>query len=74
MSVVPDVTFHVPPNGGAVFLLRPRTDAAHEWIAEYVPEPVWFGPSLAVEHRYVEDLILGMREDGLVVTRGEDTR
>jgi len=55
-------------GGGTIFLVRPLTDAAREWIEENVSnESQWFGQSLAVEHRYVGDLITGMQADGLTV-------
>jgi hypothetical protein len=55
-------------NEGTIFLVTPRTEAAEDWIEEHTPpDTTWFGPSLVVEHRYVEDLVEGMRADGLVV-------
>jgi len=54
-------------GGGSVFLIRPLTDAARDWLEAHT-DGTWFGGALAVEHRYVESLVAGMREDGLVVT------
>jgi len=54
-------------NEGTIFLFHLHTDAAREWVGEYVPDPAWFGESLAVEHRYARDLAQGMLDDGLVL-------
>jgi hypothetical protein len=55
-------------NHGTIFLFRPWTDAAREWIEEHVDgEALWFGGALAVEHRYAYDLAHGMLNDGLTV-------
>ena len=54
---------------GGLAILRPLTDAAVAWCDEHLPEdaPRWCGNSYAVEHRYVGDIVTGMREEGLVV-------
>jgi len=55
-------------HDGSITLVRPVSDAAEQWIAEHVPDDApWFGPALAVEPRYVDDLIAGMRDAGLEV-------
>ena len=55
-------------SGGSVYLVRPLTPAADAWIEKNVQDDAqWFGPSLVVEHRYVADLIAGMKADGLEV-------
>jgi hypothetical protein len=51
-----------------VFLLRPLTSQAFEWIEQNIPENAQcFGNALAVEHRYVVDVLGGIRNDGLVI-------
>lgn len=41
---------------------------ALEWVREHVSDPHFFGPyALVVEPRYLDDLVAGMRADGLVV-------
>jgi hypothetical protein len=53
---------------GSIFLVEPKTDAGREWIREHVSgEALWFGRALAVEHRYVANLVDGMINDGLIV-------
>lgn len=55
-------------NEGTIVLLRPNTQRAKDWIAEHTPkESMWFGPSLVVEPRYVDDIIDGMTRNGLEV-------
>jgi len=64
---MPDVTII---NGGSVVLLRPQTDAAREWVEENIGQdngyqPYW--PTVAVEARYVDDILVGMQSDGLEI-------
>lgn len=52
----------------SIYLLTPLTDAAREWIAEHLPDDVQrWGPSVAIGHRYVEDIVCGMIDDGLTL-------
>ena len=61
----PDVTWS---DHGSITLVTPHTEAAREWIDEFIQEdPQWYGRSLVVEPRYLDDLLEGMRGDGLVV-------
>lgn len=57
-------------GGGTVYTLTPMTDAGRAWIDEKIaaPDYAWLGRSLAVEHRYIADIVKGMTEDGLVVS------
>lgn len=56
-------------GSGTLFVFIPFTDEAKEWIEEHVSkegfQPDW--PKLYVEHRYMSDLVEGMREEGLKV-------
>jgi hypothetical protein len=56
-------------GGGTVFLLSANTDAGREWIAEHISSEPWqqFGPAIAVEHRYIENIVAGAQSDGLTV-------
>lgn len=54
-------------NHGSIFVFQPLTQAGRDWIAENIPEPVWFGGGLCVEHRYAGDIAAGMQADGLVL-------
>lgn len=62
----PDVVVH---GGGTVFIVTPITQAARDWVADSVnvPDYMRFGQGFAVEHRYVQDIIEGMQNDGLLV-------
>lgn len=55
-------------NHGSIFLVRPVSSFAAEWLRENVSEEsTRFGNALVVEHRYVGDLAEGMKSDGLVL-------
>ena len=55
-------------NEGSIFMVNPMTPAAKEWISEHIPDDAqYFGRALIVEHRYIDDIIEGMRGDGLMV-------
>jgi hypothetical protein len=55
-------------NHGTVFLLRPLTPAANAWVKENLPENhLTFGHAIAVEHRFIVDVVRGAQNDGLVV-------
>ena len=47
-------------NHGTIFLLEPMTDAAVAWVDAYLPADLQlFGASIAVEHRYIRDIVEG---------------
>ena len=50
-------------------MLTPMTDIGHRWVEEHVEIEPWqrFGASVACDPRCLNDLVEGMREDGLVV-------
>mgnify|MGYP004456135767 CR=1 FL=1 len=53
----------------SIYLLTPITPEAKEWIEENVSEDSqWLGNGLAVEPRYLSDLVSGMSEDGLILS------
>lgn len=56
------ITYH-----GTVTLLHPLTPACREWIDENVATEgwQWFGGGIAVEPRYLDNLVSGMAEAGL---------
>ena len=58
-------------NHGSIFLLRPVSAAARESVEERIGEnngyqPYW--PTVVVEHRYIRDIVAGIRADRLTVT------
>jgi len=55
-------------NHGSIFLLQPLTGAAHDWSADNLPaDALRFGAAIAVEHRYIGDIVAGIQDDGLEV-------
>lgn len=51
---------------GGLFIFRPVSAAAWEWIADNVPEDAtWYAGGLVVEQRYARELADGMIGDGL---------
>jgi len=61
----PDV---VVTGGGTVYLVDWLTAKGKAWIAEKLPDDAQrFGDSVAVEHRYIGDIVQGMIADGLRV-------
>jgi hypothetical protein len=53
-------------NHGSLFLVRALTDCALAWLEEHT-DGQWLGNGLAVEHRYVTDLVAGLRDAGFIV-------
>lgn len=55
-------------NEGSIFLLRPLTEAARDWVAEHIPaDAQTFGDAIVIEHRYIGDIVDGAQRDGLTV-------
>jgi hypothetical protein len=56
---------------GTIWLFTPLSPAALQFLSEHIQEDAqYFGDSLAVEHRFVYDLLIGLREHGLKAVRG----
>jgi len=52
---------------GTIWLFTPLTPAALQFLSKHIQEDAqYFGDSLAVEHRYVEALLHGLQEHGLM--------
>lgn len=74
-NITPDVQLNDPPieadfrvqNEGSIFLLHVLTPAAKDWVAEHIGDCQWFGCAVVVEHRYIADIVNGIRNDGLEV-------
>jgi hypothetical protein len=54
---------------GSVTIVYPQTKAAKDWVAENVAVEGWqmWCGGFAVDHCFVDDLIMGMEDAGLVV-------
>ena len=65
-----DVIDFVVRDEGTVWLFTPLTPAALQFLSKHIQDDAqYFGDSLVVEHRYVEDLLLGLTEQGLKAVR-----
>jgi len=52
-----------------IFLLTPLTESAIDWVSEHLPpDALRFGDSIAVEHRFIGDIIDGVQQDGLTIS------
>jgi hypothetical protein len=57
-------------NHSSIFLLRPVSPAAFDWINEHLPaDRLTFGNAVVIEPRYVWSILSGLQEDGLTVSR-----
>jgi hypothetical protein len=55
---------------GTICLFTPLTPTALQFLSEHIQgDAQYFGDSLAVEHRFVYDLLIGLREHGLKAAR-----
>ena len=57
-------------NHGSIFLLRPITAPAFQWVEDHIGrdngfQPYW--PNVVIEHRYVEAVVDGIQTSGLEV-------
>ena len=53
-----------------IWIFSPQTPAALQFLSKHIREDAqYFGNSLMVEHRYVYDLLIGLREHGLRAVR-----
>jgi hypothetical protein len=57
----------IATNHGSIFTLTPCTEGAQGWIDEHIDteEAQFFGKALVVEHRYIDDILHGIEQDGL---------
>jgi hypothetical protein len=66
-ELVPEPDLRVS-GGGSVYLLVPVSDAGREWMTEHLPQDaIGLGDGVAVEHRYMSDILEGIADAGLVV-------
>jgi hypothetical protein len=62
--------FSVTVDAGSIFLLIPHSESARAWIEQNIGrdngfQPWW--PTVVIEHRYITDIVAGIRAEGLVV-------
>jgi len=60
-------------NEGSIFILYAHTTPARRWVHEYLPDDRtrWGQDGTVVEHRYICDIIDGIREDDLTVENAQ---
>lgn len=66
-AVKPDFTLQ---NEGTIYLLTPLTDSAKQWVTDNLSLEGSYQPYLnavVVEHRYIRDIVIGIRANGLAV-------
>jgi hypothetical protein len=57
-------------NHFSIFLLRPVSPSAFAWIEDHLPpDRLTFGNAVVIEPKYVWVILVGLQDDGLVVTR-----
>lgn len=55
-------------NHGSLFLIRANSTSAYQHLSEHVSdEAQWLGTALAVEPRYIVNLVEGLRAEGYEV-------
>lgn len=55
-------------GGGTLYMLYPLSKAAKQWADDNLPsDRQTLGTGIAVEHRYIGDIVQGIRNDGLTV-------
>ena len=48
------------------YLIVPLNEGCENWLKENIAEGgIWVGSSIAVEHRFIEDIINGLSQHGL---------
>jgi hypothetical protein len=65
-----DMSFSISDQG-SIFLIRPLTEAARQWLDEnVVSEPwQWVRGALCVETRFARDLVVEIEDAGFEITR-----
>jgi hypothetical protein len=55
-------------NHGSICLLYPLTFYAREWVVDNLPaDRMLWGSAVVIEPRYVEDIVIGIKGDGLSI-------
>ena len=55
-------------NEGTIYILTPHSEAAQEWVDEYLPDDAMtWGTGIIVEHRYIETIATAIVADGLEI-------
>jgi len=70
LSVLPKTPDSELENHSSIFLLCPLTETARTWLEGNIGsdngfQPHW--PTVVVDHRYIQDIVRGIQDDGLTV-------
>lgn len=60
---MPDLQFY---NAGSFVLCTPMTEAGANWMHEHLPGEEFGETRNCIEFRYLEEIVLGARADGLI--------
>jgi hypothetical protein len=52
---------------GSIMLLTPRTLDAAQWLDDNLGEHQTWGDAVVVEHRYIADLVEGIKDSGFSI-------
>lgn len=59
-------------DGGSLFLLTPKSEEATAWVEKHLPDDApTLGRGVAVEHRFIEDIVEGLMSEGLTIRSTE---
>lgn len=62
------MTDFITADHGSIVILIPASEDARYWVDDNLdPDAMWFGKGVAIEPRYVADIIDGITADGLTV-------
>lgn len=64
IKVIPD---YIVRADSSLTMFYPQNDAAREWLEDHCEEAQWLGNAMACEHRYAQDLIQYLQDDGFTV-------
>jgi len=56
-------------GSGSVYLLTGISKAGKAWMKRYLPQDMRYAGGIAVEHRFINAILEGMTDDGLVLSR-----
>jgi hypothetical protein len=55
-------------GGGSIYLLFATSSLGEAWVNNHIPDDAqWFAGGVAVEHRYIGEIVAGAVADGLRV-------
>jgi len=69
-SPIPLRSDFVLENHGSIFLLHALNEAAVNWVSGHLSDSgyqPYFPKAVVIGHRYISDIVLGIRNDELVV-------